>query len=79
MLLCGQDKGTQAAAIEAGFMRSRTERCRSSVSRTPSRAIGASKNGSWLRKAVALDRLGARTLLGREEHQAVATEMARFA
>jgi beta-N-acetylhexosaminidase len=80
VLLCGQDQGTQAAAIEAVIHAvedrtlplKRVEDALARHRRVKERFLAPPR-------PLPLTGSALRTLLGREEHQAVATEMARFA
>ena len=80
VLLCGQDQGTQVAAIEAvihavedrTLPRKRVEDALARHRRVKERFLAPPR-------PLPLTGTALRTLLGREEHQAVAAEMARFA
>jgi beta-glucosidase-like glycosyl hydrolase len=80
VLLCGQDQGTQVAAIEAVIHAvedrtlplKRVEDALARHRRVKERFLAPPR-------PLPLTGTALRTLLGREEHQAVAAEMARFA
>ena len=79
-LICSGDHETHAARSRRSSTRLKRIACGSRASRTRSAVSVAPKNGSWQspRAARPLSGRALRAVLGRDDHRAVAEEMARF-